>query len=64
MTINYLFAVINTAWSVEVPDVYVMSGNAAILRCAVPPHVADRIDATEWLTDEGISIFNYKYLGK
>lgn len=44
------------------PDEYVISGNAAILRCIVPVHCLDRIDSTDWLTDEDVSVFNY--LGK
>lgn len=57
-----LFTALNIPWDVHVPDEYVMSGNAAILRCIVPVHCLDRIDGTDWLTDEDVSVFNY--LGK
>lgn len=48
----------------HVPDEYVMSGNAAVLRCVVPTHAADRVDHTDWLTDEDVSVFQYQHLGK
>lgn len=46
-------------WDVHVPDEYVMSGNAAVLRCVVPAHCTDRVGATEWLTDDEISVLQY-----
>lgn len=62
INLETLFTALNIPWDVHVPDEYVMSGNAAILRCVVPVHCLDRIDDTDWLTDEDVSVFNY--LGK
>ncbi|XP_026321143.1 Down syndrome cell adhesion molecule-like protein Dscam2 isoform X3 [Hyposmocoma kahamanoa] len=55
----HVHAALNIPWDVHVPDEYVISGNAAILRCIVPVHCLDRIDSTDWLTDEDVSVFNY-----
>ncbi|CAH4030501.1 unnamed protein product [Pieris brassicae] len=55
----HVHALVNTPWEVHVPDEYVMSGNAAVLRCVVPPHCAERVAATEWFADDDTSVFPY-----
>ncbi|XP_063366960.1 cell adhesion molecule Dscam2 [Cydia amplana] len=55
----HVHAVLSTPWDVRVPDEYVMAGNAAVLRCIVPPHCADRVSSTDWLGEDGLSVFQY-----
>ncbi|XP_063540746.1 cell adhesion molecule Dscam2 [Cydia strobilella] len=55
----HVHAVLSTPWEVRVPDEYVMAGNAAMLRCIVPPHCADRVSSTDWLGEDGVSVFQY-----
>lgn len=54
-----LSPVMNIPWDVHVPDEYVMAGNAAVLRCVVPAHCTDRVEGTDWLTDEDVSVLHY-----
>ena len=46
-------------WEVHVPDEYVMAGNAAVLRCVVPGHCTERVDETDWFTDDDTSVFQF-----
>ncbi|XP_049876722.1 Down syndrome cell adhesion molecule-like protein Dscam2 isoform X5 [Pectinophora gossypiella] len=55
----HVHAALNIPWEVHVPDEYVMSGNAAVLRCVVPAHCVDRADTTDWLTEDDVSVFRY-----
>ncbi|CAG9795734.1 unnamed protein product [Diatraea saccharalis] len=36
-----------------------MAGNAAVLRCVVPAHCVERIDSTDWLADNDVSVLRY-----
>lgn len=56
---KYFSPALNIPWEVHVPDEYVMAGNAAVLRCVVPAHCLDRVDATEWFTDDDVSVLRY-----
>ncbi|KAG7301434.1 hypothetical protein JYU34_014381 [Plutella xylostella] len=58
----HVHAVLNSPWEVHVPDEYVMAGNSAVLRCVSPAHAADRVAATDWLADDGLSVFDKQYL--
>ncbi|XP_068620593.1 cell adhesion molecule Dscam1 [Battus philenor] len=55
----HVHAVLNVPWEVHVPDEYVMAGNAAVLRCLVSAHCADRINSTDWFTEDDINVFHY-----
>ncbi|XP_073953751.1 Down syndrome cell adhesion molecule 4 isoform X2 [Choristoneura fumiferana] len=55
----HIHAALNMPWDVHVPDEYVMAGNAAILRCSVPSHCADRVASTEWFADDGASVLRH-----
>ncbi|RVE48303.1 hypothetical protein evm_007054, partial [Chilo suppressalis] len=55
----HAYSALNSAWEVHVPDEYVMAGNAAVLRCVVPAHCVDRVDSTDWLTDDDVSVLRY-----
>lgn len=50
---------LNIPWEVHVPDEYVMAGNAAVLRCVIPPHCADRVSTTDWFTDNEVAVSHY-----
>ncbi|XP_052755769.1 cell adhesion molecule Dscam2 isoform X4 [Galleria mellonella] len=55
----HVHAALNIPWEVHVPDEYVIAGNAAVLRCVVPAHCADRVGHTDWFTDDEISVLQY-----
>ncbi|GBP58829.1 Down syndrome cell adhesion molecule-like protein Dscam2 [Eumeta japonica] len=58
----HVHGMVDVPWEVVVRDEYVMAGNAAILRCAVPARLADRVDRTAWLTRDHVDILEYKHL--
>lgn len=35
---------------------YVMRGNAAVIKCSIPSFVADFVQVTAWIDDEGNEI--------
>lgn len=43
-------------FTANVYDVYVIRGNAALLRCHVPPVVKDYIRVTSWVRDDGVTV--------
>ncbi|XP_069361354.1 cell adhesion molecule Dscam1 isoform X3 [Maniola hyperantus] len=55
----HIHGVLNIPWEVHVPDEYVIAGNAAVLRCIVPSHCSERVDDTDWFTDDDTSVFQY-----
>lgn len=46
----------NQFYNAEITTEYVMRGNAAILKCLIPSFVADFVQVTAWINDEGEEI--------
>lgn len=46
------FAVVQQFYQTEVNNEYVIRGNAAILKCAIPSFVADFVIASSWVDSE------------
>ena len=46
-------AVVGQSYGSAVADEYVLTGNAALLRCAVPSFVADFVAVQGWLVQDG-----------
>lgn len=51
-------------FTANVYDVYVIRGNAALLRCHVPPVVKDYVRVTSWVRDDGVTVGNLGSTGK
>jgi hypothetical protein len=46
--------VINQVYDAEItPKEYVMRGNSAIIKCLIPSFVADFVQVTAWINEEG-----------
>ena len=56
---EYLFVVlvVAQAYSSDVNKVYVILGNAAIVKCEIPSFVSDFVHVTSWLEDESEQTF-------
>ncbi|KAI2811059.1 hypothetical protein BLOT_002229 [Blomia tropicalis] len=52
-----LFTVVEQRFAVEVYDEFVTAGNAAILRCHMPPFVRDLLDIVAWIEGSSNYIF-------
>ncbi|XP_042226887.1 Down syndrome cell adhesion molecule-like protein Dscam2, partial [Homarus americanus] len=50
-------AVVVGEYEVQVYDQLVMSGNTAVLRCAVPSYVREYVTVTSWLHDNSFNIY-------
>ncbi|XP_043207619.1 Down syndrome cell adhesion molecule-like protein Dscam2 isoform X5 [Amphibalanus amphitrite] len=50
-------AVVAQQYSASVNPVYVVAGNAAVLRCELPSHVADLVTVTSWVDGDGAVFF-------
>ncbi|XP_069167807.1 cell adhesion molecule Dscam2 isoform X2 [Procambarus clarkii] len=50
-------AVVVGEYEVQVYDQLVMSGNTAVLRCAVPSYVREHVTVTSWLHDNTFNIY-------
>ncbi|XP_073812139.1 Down syndrome cell adhesion molecule 1 isoform X14 [Musca autumnalis] len=50
-------AVVHQFYQTRVIDEFVLRGNSAILKCAVPSFVADFIEVESWVDEEGMEIF-------
>ncbi|XP_041984481.1 Down syndrome cell adhesion molecule-like protein Dscam2 isoform X2 [Aricia agestis] len=55
----HVHAVLSSPWEVVVGEQYVMSGNAALLRCLVPARLSERVDSTEWTAEDGTDVVRY-----
>ena len=55
--IGALVTVVAQAYSASVNPVYVVAGNAAVLRCELPSHVADLVTVTSWVDGDGAVFF-------
>lgn len=51
-----MITVVNQFYDAEITKEYVMRGNAAILKCLIPSFVADFVQVTAWISDEGEEI--------
>ena len=45
------------AYTASVNPVYVVAGNAAVLRCDLPSHVTDLVTVTSWVGGDGAVFF-------
>lgn len=50
-------SVVHQFYQTRVIDEFVLRGNSAILKCAVPSFVADFIEVESWVDEEGMEIF-------
>ncbi|OXA56402.1 Down syndrome cell adhesion molecule-like protein Dscam2, partial [Folsomia candida] len=57
-------AVLDTPFYIKNPDVVVIRGNNAILRCLVPPELVDYITVTSWVQDGSLNIYPNFQTGK
>ncbi|OXA55480.1 Down syndrome cell adhesion molecule-like protein Dscam2, partial [Folsomia candida] len=57
-------AVLDTPFHIQNPDVAVIRGNNAILRCLVPPELVDYITVTSWVQDGSLNIYPNFQTGK
>lgn len=55
--IIFIFQVVTQKYDVQVHDVYVISGNTAVLRCRVPIYVADYVLVTSWVQNGNVNIY-------
>lgn len=53
----FVVVVINQVYEAEItPNEYIMRGNAAIIKCLIPSFVADFVQVSGWLNEEGEEI--------
>ncbi|XP_035706898.1 Down syndrome cell adhesion molecule-like protein Dscam2 [Folsomia candida] len=57
-------AVLDTPFHIQNPDVAVIRGNNALLRCLVPPELVDYITVTSWVQDGSLNIYPNFQTGK
>lgn len=50
-------AVVDEPYEVQTFDEMATSGNTALLRCRVPPSLADVVTVTSWLKNNAVNIF-------
>nr|XP_022920801.1 Down syndrome cell adhesion molecule-like protein Dscam2 isoform X2 [Onthophagus taurus] len=50
-------AVVKQKYDIQVHDVYVISGNTAVLKCKIPSYVAEYVMVTSWVQDGNINIY-------
>ncbi|OXA56214.1 Down syndrome cell adhesion molecule-like protein Dscam2 [Folsomia candida] len=62
--ISGIVAVLDTPFHIQNPDVAVIRGNNAVLRCLVPPELVDYITVTSWVQDGSLNIYPNFQTGK
>ena len=61
---NFLFAVVTQDYVTDVPKVFVINGNSALLKCVIPSIVADFISVESWTDDDDNEFFSNSNYGK
>ena len=51
------FSVVAQDYNTEAHNVYVIIGNAALLKCEIPSFVADFVSVISWTDDQGMEFF-------
>ena len=51
------FSVVAQDYNTEAHNVYVIIGNAALLKCEIPSFVADFVSIISWTDDQGMEFF-------
>ncbi|KAK9708583.1 Immunoglobulin I-set domain [Popillia japonica] len=55
--ISFSVPVVKQKYDIQVHDVYVISGNTAVLKCKIPSYVTDYVMVTSWVQDGTINIY-------
>ena len=53
----FYIAVVTQDYETDVPKVYVINGNSALLKCVIPSIVADFIRIESWTDDDNYEFF-------
>ena len=61
---NFLFAVVTQDYVTDVPKVFVINGNSALLKCVIPSIVADFISVESWTDDDDNEFFSNSNYGR
>ena len=61
---NFLFAVVTQDYVTDVPKVFVINGNSALLKCVIPSIVADFISVESWTDDADNEFFSNSNYGR
>ena len=57
ISIFFYIAVVTQDYETDVPKVYVINGNSALLKCVIPSIVADFIRIESWTDDDNNEFF-------
>ena len=61
---HFLIAVVTQDYVTDVPKVFVINGNSALLKCVIPSMVADFISVESWTDDDDNEFFSNSNYGK
>ena len=61
---NFSFAVVTQDYVTDVPKVFVINGNSALLKCVIPSIVADFISVESWTDDAENEFFSNSNYGR
>ena len=59
-----MIAVVTQDYVTDVPKVFVINGNSALLKCVIPSMVADFISVESWTDDDDNEFFSNSNYGK